>query len=74
VQSSAADKVLELVLYSENDEKLGTFSLLEVPAEKIERGVFRFSKGSETARSYWLSGESLKELHDNVKKLVKPEA
>ena len=74
VQSSAADKVLELVLYSENDEKLGTFSLLEVPAEKIERGVFRFSKGSETARSYWLSGESLKELHEGVKKLLSPEA
>jgi hypothetical protein len=73
-QSSVEDKVLELVLYSENDEKLGTFSLLEVPAEKIEPGVLRFSKGSETARAYWLSGESLKELHDNVKKLLKPEA
>ena len=73
-QSSAENKVLELVLYSENDEKLGTFSLLEVPTEKIERGVFRFSKGSETARSYWLSGESLKELHEGVKKLLTPEA
>jgi hypothetical protein len=37
-QSSAEDKVLELVLYSKNDEKLGTFSLQEVPSEKIERG------------------------------------
>ncbi len=73
-QSSAENNVLELVLYSENDEKLGTFSLLEVPSEKTERGVLRFSKGSETARSYWLSGESLRELHEGVKKLVKPEA
>jgi hypothetical protein len=72
-QSSAENKVLELVLYSENDEKLGTFSLLEVPSEKTERGVLRLSKGSETARSYWLSGESLRELHDNVKKLLSPE-
>jgi hypothetical protein len=73
-QSSAENKVLELVLYAENDEKLGTFSLREVPPEKIERGVLRFSKGSETARAYWLSGESLRELHDNVKKLLKPES
>lgn len=73
-QSSAEDKVLELVLYSKNDEKLGTFSLQEVPSEKIERGVLQFSKGSETARAYWLSGEALKELHDNVKKLLSPEA
>lgn len=72
-QSSAGNKVLELVLYSENDNKLGTFSLLETPSEKTERGVLRFSKGSETAQSYWLSGESLRELHDNVKKLVGPE-
>ena len=72
-QSSAENKVLELVLSSENDEKLGTFSLLEVPSEKTERGVLRFSKGSETARSYWLSGDSLRELHDNVKKLWSPE-
>ena len=72
-QSSAENQVFELVLYSENDEKLGTFSLLETPSEKTERGVLRFSKGSETAQSYWLSGESLKELHQNVKKLLNPE-
>jgi hypothetical protein len=74
VQSSAENKVLELVLSSEKNEKLGTFSLLEVPSEKTKRGVLRFSKGSETARAYWLSGESLRELHENVKKLLSPEA
>jgi hypothetical protein len=73
-QSSAENNVLELVLYSENDEKLGTFSLLEAPTEKTERGVLMFSKGSETARAYWLSGESIKELHEKAKKLLSPEA
>jgi hypothetical protein len=73
-QSSVENRVLELVLYSENDEKLGTFSLLEVPSEKAERGMLNFSKGSESPRTYWLSGESLRELYDNVKKLVKPES
>lgn len=72
-QSSAGNKALELVLYSENDMKLGTFSLLETPSEKTERGVLRFSRNSETAQSYWLSGESLRELHDNVEKLLNPE-
>jgi hypothetical protein len=73
-QSSAENKVLELVLYSENDEKLGTFSLLEVPSGKTERGVLGLSKGNETARAYWLSGESLRELHENAKKLLSPGA
>ena len=73
-QSSAENKVLELVLYSENDEKLATFSLLEVPSGKTESGVLRFSKGSETARAYWLSDESLRELYENAKKLLSPEA
>jgi hypothetical protein len=73
-QSSVENQVLDLVLYSEGDEKLGTFSLLEVPSGKTERGVLRFSKGSETARAYWLSGESLRELHENAKKLLSPES
>jgi hypothetical protein len=74
VHSSAKNKVLELVLYAENDDKLGTFELLEVPSEKSERGMLYFSKGSEAARAYWLSGESLRELHQNVMKLLAPEA
>jgi hypothetical protein len=73
-QFSAANNVLELVLYSEHDDKLGTFSLLETPSEKTERGVIWFSQGSEEPRSYWLSGESLRELHENVKKLLNPES
>ncbi|MGD8692867.1 MAG: DUF4340 domain-containing protein [Syntrophobacterales bacterium] len=72
-QSSAANTVLELVLYSEHDDKLGTFSLLETPSAKTERGVIWFFPGSEEPRSYWLSGESLRELHENVKKLLNPE-
>ena len=74
VQPSAGNNVLELVLYSEHDDKLGTFSLLETPSEKTERGVIWFSPGSEEPRSYWLSGESLSELHDNIKKVLKPDA
>jgi len=73
-QSSAENKELDLILYSENDEKLGTFSLAEVPSEKTVRGVLRFSKANETARAHWLSGESLRELHENAKKLLSPEA
>ncbi len=73
-QSSAENNALELVLYSEHDNKLGTFSLLETPSEKTERGVIWFSPGSGASRSYWLSGESLRELHDNVKKLLNPES
>jgi hypothetical protein len=73
-QSSAENKVLELVLYSENDAKLGTFSLGEVQSEKTERGVLQFSNESDTARAFWLSGESLRELHEGVKKLLSPEA
>ncbi len=73
-QSSAENKELDLVLYSENDEKLGTFSLAEVPSEKTVRGVLRFSKANEIARAYWLSGESLRELHENAKKLLAPES
>jgi hypothetical protein len=73
-QSSAANNVLELVLYSEQDSKLGTLSLPETPSAKTERGVIWFSSGSEEPRSYWLSGESLRELHDNVNKLLSPEA
>ncbi|MEE9120614.1 MAG: DUF4340 domain-containing protein [Syntrophobacteria bacterium] len=73
-QSSAENKELDLVLYSENDEKLGTFSLAEVPSEKTELGVLWFSKENETARAHWLSGESLRELHENARKLLNPEA
>ena len=73
-QSSADSQVLELVLYAENDDKLGTFFLLETPSEKTERGVLRFAKGSEAFQSFWLSGESLRELYENVKKLLNPEA
>jgi hypothetical protein len=74
VQSSAANTVLELVLYSEHDDKLGTFSLPETPSAKTERGVIWFSPGSEEPRSCWLSGESLRELHEGVKQLLSPEA
>jgi hypothetical protein len=73
-QSFAENKVLELALYAENDEKLGTFSLAEVPSEETERGVLGFAQGSETARAYWLSGESLRELYENAKKLLSPGA
>ena len=65
---------LDLVLLTEREEKLFTFSLPEVPADKAESGVLWFSKGDETKRPYWLSAESLQQLHESAKKLVTPES
>jgi len=65
---------LDLILLTEREEKLFTFSLPEVPADKAGSGVLWFSKGDDTKRPYWLSAKSLQELHESAKKLVtKPE-
>ena len=65
---------LDLILLTENKNKLATFSLPELPGEKAERGVLWFSGGDETKRPYWLSAESLQELHESAKKLVTRES
>ncbi len=72
-QSPSEKRLVTVVVFSENEEKLATFLLPEVPSEKQERGLLWFSKGSETAQPYWLSGESLRQLHENTEKLLSPE-
>jgi hypothetical protein len=73
-QSLPENKQLNLILLAKNGQKLGTFLVPEIPSEKQEKGVLLFSKGSETAQPYWISGESLRELHENTKKLSAPES
>ena len=66
---------LELVLYSEKDQKLGTFLLAEAPFENTEKGLLWFFKDDDAAHPYWMSAESLQELHESAKKLVtKPDS
>ncbi len=72
-QSPPEDKQLKLVLLSE-DAKLGTFFLNAVPLEKTERGILWFFKNGGTAQPYWVSAESLRDLHENAKKLLNPES
>jgi hypothetical protein len=74
IQFSPENPELDLVLLQGNEEKLATFSLNEVPAEKAERGILWFSEKGEAKRPYWLSAESLRELHESAKKLVTPES
>ena len=65
---------LNIVLLAEDKQPLGTFRLGEVPPEGTKRGVLWFFKGSETAEPHWVSGGSLRGLHESVKKLVAPGA
>ncbi|MEJ2429803.1 MAG: DUF4340 domain-containing protein [Deltaproteobacteria bacterium] len=65
---------LDLVLYSEKDEKLGTFFLTEVPSEHTEKGLLWFSKDDNATQAYWMGGESLRELAEKTKKLLQPES
>jgi hypothetical protein len=67
------DRQLNLVLYSEKEEKLGTFFLSEVPSEKTEKGLLWFFKGNDKAHPYWMSGESLRDLVEKTKKILQPE-
>jgi len=68
------ERQLDLVLYSENDKKLGTFFLAEVPSENSEKGLLWFFKDDDTAHPYWMSGETLRELAKQTKKLFKPQS
>ncbi len=73
-QPSPENVQLGLVLLTVNDKKLSTFTLPEVPADKSVRGVLWFSKGDETQHPFWLSVESLRDLHESAKKLLTPES
>ena len=73
VEPPAGARQLDLVLYSEKDEKLGTFFLTEFPSEHTEKGLLWFSKDDKAAQAYWMSGESLRELAAKTKKLLQPE-
>ena len=72
VEPPAGARQLDVVLYSEKDEKLGTFFLTEVPSEHAEKGLLWFSKDDSAAQAYWMSGESLRELAEKTKKLLQP--
>jgi hypothetical protein len=67
------ERQLSLVLYTEKDEKLGTFFLPEVPSEKTEKGLLWYFKDNDKALPYWMSGDTLRELVEKTKKLLKPE-
>jgi hypothetical protein len=66
------DPRLKLELLS-GDEKLGTLLLGEVPGDEVAREMLWFAKGSEATQPYWFSSESLRQLHENTKKLLIPE-
>lgn len=65
---------LDLDLLSENEEKIGTFLVPEVPSNEEERGMLWFLNGDGTPSPYWVSGEVLRSLYSSASRLVKPEA
>lgn len=68
--SSPDKKQLALVLFSENENQLGTFILAHIPGEEAERGTVWFFEGDQSMRPYLTSAESLRNLHENAKKLI----
>ncbi|MCG6917846.1 MAG: DUF4340 domain-containing protein [Deltaproteobacteria bacterium] len=72
--AATGETQLNLVLYSEKDEKLGTFFLAELPSEKTEKGLLWFFKDNDKAQPYWMSGETLRELVEKTRKLLNPES
>ena len=72
--AATGETQLNLVLYSEKDEKLGTFFLAELPSEKTEKGLLWFFKDNDKAQPYWMSGETLRELVEKTRKLLTPKS
>jgi hypothetical protein len=68
------DKHLGVVLYSEKDEKLGTFFFEKVPPENTEKGLLWFYKDDDVPHSYWMEGETLRELAEKTRKLLTPDS
>lgn len=73
VNPPTGDKHLDVVLYAKKDEKLGTFFLEEVPPENIEKGLLWFYKDDDVPHSYSMKGETLRELAEKTRKLLKSE-
>lgn len=73
-QSPPEKRQLTLIVFSESEEKLGTFLLPEVPSEKVEQGTLWFFKGDEAVRPYWVNGEVLRSLYSSASRLVTPES
>ncbi len=63
-------KQLNLVLFSDKDNKVGSFVLGEVPSEKVERGIVWFLKGGGTMRPFLATAASLQDLHQSAKRLL----
>jgi len=74
VDPPAGERPLELVIYSEKDQRLGTFFLAQVPSENAEKGLLWFFKDDDPAQGYWVSDETLSELADKTRKLLQPES
>jgi len=74
VDPPTGERRLDLVLYSEKDNKLGTFFLAEVPSKNTEKGLLWFFTDEDTAHPYWMSGETLREMAEKTKKLLQPES
>jgi hypothetical protein len=74
VNPPTGDKHLDVVLYSKKDEKLGTFFLEEVPPENTEKGLLWFYKDDDVPHSYSMKGETLRELAEKTRKLLKSES
>jgi hypothetical protein len=74
VNPTTGDKYLDVVLYSKKDEKLGTFFLEKVPPENTEKGMLWFYKDDDVPHSCWMDGETLRELAEKIRKLLKLES
>jgi len=74
VDPSTGERKLDLALYSAKDQKLATFFLAEVPSKNTEKGLLWFLKDDGSAKPYWMSGETLRELAEKTRKLLTPES
>jgi hypothetical protein len=74
VDAPTGERKLDLALYSAKDQKLATLFLVEVPSKNTEKGLLWFLKDDGSAKPYWMNGETLRELVEKTKKLLKPES
>jgi hypothetical protein len=73
-QSLPDKRELDLDIFSENEEKIGTFLVPEVPSDEEERGMLWFFKGDGTPSPYWVNGEVLRSLYSSASRLMTPES
>jgi hypothetical protein len=74
VDPPKGERQLDLALYAEGDHKLATFFLTEIPSENTEKGLLWFSQDNDAAQPYWIGGETLRDLMEQTKILLKPES